>query len=33
LLTANLGLTYPPEFGGPGTDGSIFQFTSLSTGK
>src|SRR5262249_58275742 len=26
LLTANLGLTYPVEFFGPGTDGSIFEF-------
>ncbi len=26
LLTANLGPTYPAEFGGPGTDGSIYEF-------
>src|SRR5207249_576598 len=28
LLTANLGPTYPPELGGPGTDGAIFKFNS-----
>jgi hypothetical protein len=31
LLTANLGATYPVAFGGPGTDGSIYQFTSNGT--
>jgi hypothetical protein len=31
LLTANLGPTYPVDFGGPGTDGSIYQFTGTGT--
>src|SRR5262249_31346553 len=31
FLTANLGPTYPVSFGGPGTDGSIYSFSS-STG-